>query len=175
MECTFKWVLLINFGENDNIIHRWGLSDYMITFPIQSADQAGITCATGTHYTGVWTDFHPISKNCPTTAQWTSYVVGAFSQKSKRISSPARTQTYDLWVRSLMLYQLSYRGIQMIQEKSRLQYIFMHFSVKILKRKRDFRDFRDFRYRYGRTYNGNPGNRVTVSGFQYCFFEYLKI
>jgi hypothetical protein len=25
----------------------------------------------------------------------------------------------------------------------------MHFSVKILKRKRDFRDFRDFRYRYG--------------------------
>ena len=45
-------------------------------------------------------------------AQWTSYVVGAFRQKNKRISSPARARTHDLWDRSLMLYQLSYRGIQ---------------------------------------------------------------
>jgi hypothetical protein len=67
------------------------------------------------------------------------------SQKSQRISSPARARTYDLWVKSLMLYQLSYRGIQMVWQN--LDYtLFMHFSVKILKRKRDFRDFR---YSYG--------------------------
>ena len=53
--------------------------------------------------------------------QWTS-------QKSKRISSPARIRTHDHWVRSLMLYELSYRGIQLKWAKSKLQYNLAFFS-----------------------------------------------
>ena len=53
---------------------------------------------------------------------------GGMSQKSKRISSLAWIRTYDLWVKSLMLYELRYRGIQMEQAKFRLHIIHAFFS-----------------------------------------------
>jgi hypothetical protein len=56
-------------------------------------------------------------------SQW-----GGILSKSKRISSSAKARTCDLLVWSLTLYQLSYRGIQIIYAKSKLHIIHAFFG-----------------------------------------------
>ena len=61
-------------------------------------------------------------------AHWTSYVVGGHSVKKKIFSSSAKARTCDSMVWSLTLYHLSYRGIQIIWAKSKLNKIHAFFG-----------------------------------------------